>query len=177
MRRHLPKLAVLLGTVGLVPFIVFGLAEMRVAVPAHAARMLAMLMAYGAVVLGFLGGVHWGLALGDAAAATGAVEPAPPTGALSTARRRLLLGALPPLIGWLALVVATVTWRDLGPNLGLAVLIGGYIATAVVEHQGYRAGTVPGGYMWLRWGLSIVVVALLVTVLVLRLLNIRATSL
>ena len=41
------------------------------------------------------------------------------------------------------------------------------------EDQGRRRGLVPSGSMWLRWGFSVVAVALLVTVLVLRLLGAR----
>jgi len=159
MNRRLPKLAILLGLAGLIPFIVFGLAVMGAA-PDRAGRWLGVLMAYGAVVLAFLGGVHWGFALDEAA---------PVAGASRTERVRLLLGLVSPLIAWLALVLVFVAPAD----VGLAVLIAGYIASAALEDQARRRGAMPSGYMWLRWALSVVVVALLVTVLVLRLLGAR----
>jgi len=169
MHRRLPKLAILLALAGLIPFIVFSLAEMGAGTPERAARMLAILTAYGAVMLGFVGGVHWGLALEDMPPAAPPPHVAQPGGLFGTTRGLLLLGAMPPLLGWLALVLAALGLL----NIGLAALIGGYIATVVAEHQAHRAGAVPSSYMLLRWGLSIVVVALLVTVLVLRLLGAR----
>ena len=159
MNRRLPNLAILLGVLGLLPFIALALEAMSVQ-PRTAGWPLGMLMAYGAVVLAFLGGVHWGIVL---------QEPAitPETDRIE--RARLLLGVVPPLIAWLALVVPYVAPVD----LALAVLIAGYIAAIVIEDQGRRRGLVPRGYMVLRWALSVVVVALLVTVLVVRLLGAR----
>ena len=49
----------------------------------------------------------------------------------------------------------------------------GYIIAIVGEDQGRRRGLVPRGSLWLRWGFSAVGMALLVTVLVLRLLGAR----
>ena len=77
---------------------------------------------------------------------------------------------VPALVAWLALVVTDVASLD----LGLAALIAGYIVAVAAEDQGRRRGLVPRGSIWLRWGFSMVVVALLVTVLVLRLLGARA---
>ena len=154
MNRRLPRLAILLAVLGLVPFFVFALAAMRAA-PGGPARALTILMAYGAAVLAFLGGVHWGFALQEAPAA-------PETRRIEHAR--LLLGVVPALVAWLALLLPLA-------SLGLAVLIAGYIGAAVLEDQGWRRGVVPSGYIWLRWVLTVVVAALLVTVLVLRLLG------
>jgi hypothetical protein len=156
MNRRLPTLAILLAVLGLVPFLVFALAAMR-APPGGPGRAFAILMAYAAAMLAFLGGVHWGFALQEAPAAPEArrIEHA-----------RLTLGVVPALIAWLALLLPLA-------DLGLAVLIAGYIGAAVVEDQGRRRGVVAPGYMWLRWATTVVVVALLVTVLVLRLLGRR----
>ncbi len=159
VRPKLPRLAALAGAAGLVPFLVCAIAAARVDPAAGSNPWLAALVFYAAVILSFLGAVHWGLAL---AAADGA-DAAPGQ------RARLLLGVLPALIAWAALV----TDRLLAAELGLALLIGGFIAVVVVEEQGHRRGLVPGGYMGLRWALSVVVVALLTTVLVLRLIGAR----
>jgi hypothetical protein len=157
MSRRLPNLAILLGLLGLFPFVVFALSVMRAA-PGGSSPWLGILMDYGAVVLAFLGGMHWGFARQDA---TPAAE------ASRTDRGRLLLGVVPALIAWLALVLAYVALVE----VGLAVLIAGYIVAVAAEDQGRRHGLLPSGSMWLRWGFSVVVVALLVTVLVLRLLG------
>ncbi len=158
MNRRLPTLAILLGVLLLVPFLGFGLAAMRAA-PGDT-RTLGLLMYWSAVMLAFFGAVHWGFALDEAA---------PIAGASATERWRLLLGVLPASIGWVALMIPLFSIAD----LGLAVLIGGHIATVVVEDLGRRRGLVPNRYAWLRWGQSVVIVALLVTVLVLRLLGAR----
>jgi uncharacterized protein DUF3429 len=179
MNQRLPNVAILLGLLTLVPFIVLALAEMGSA-PGSALRPLGILMAYGGVVLAFFGGVHWGFALQEGAQGP---EPTPPdstrpdskgsgsTGfeATRVERARLLLGIVPALIAWVALLLLYVAPAE----LGLAVLIVGYIAAIAGEDQGKRRGLVPRGYMWLRWGMSIVIVALLTTVLVVRLLGAR----
>lgn len=157
MNRRLPKLAFLLGLLALVPFVVFALGAMRAA-PGSSGRSLSILVAYGAVVLAFLGGMHWGLVHPET---TPAPEPA------DTERGRRLLGMVPVLIAWLALVLTYVAPL----YLGLAALIAGYVITVAAEDQGRRRGLMAHGSLWLRWGFAIVVVALLVTVLVLRLLG------
>ena len=105
--------------------------------------MLWALMAYGAVVLSFLGGVHWGFAL-----APGTVEQSG-----RTERWRLLFGVMPSLIGWVALLapLALPAWT------GLCVLIAGFLATVIVEAQAGRRGLVSqhyfgsGGDLRLSW--------------------------
>ena len=156
MTPRLPLLAILLSVAGLLPFIGCGLAALGLD-ELYAQHMLWALMAYGAVVLSFVGGMHWGLAL-----APGAVEQ----GGRSE-RWRLLFGVMPSLLGWAALLapLALPTWT------GLCVLIAGFLATMIAEAQAGRRGLVPHHYIWLRWGLTLVVVAMLVTVLTLRLLG------
>jgi Protein of unknown function (DUF3429) len=158
MTRRLPLVAILLGVVGLLPFIGCGLAALGLE-DTYAQNMLWALMAYGAVVLSFLGGVHWGFAL-----APGTVEQSG-----RAERWRLLFGVMPSLIGWVALLapLALPAWT------GLCVLIAGFLATVIVEAQAGRRGLVSQHYIWLRWGLTLVVVAMLVTVLTLRLLGQR----
>jgi hypothetical protein len=165
----MPMLAILLGLAGLIPFIVCGLGAIS-ADTGQAARMLVALVGYGAVILSFLGGVHWGFALTQAAPLV-APDITPVGARLAGGQRaRLALGVLPALIGWAALLVAMV----LPDWTALVVLIAGFVGTVVVEHQAGRHMLVqPAGYLWLRWGLTIVVVAMLVTVLVLRLLGPR----
>ena len=64
MTRHPPPLAILLGLGGLVPFVACGLGALTLS--AEEARLsLLALLAYGATVLAFLGGVHWGFALDE----------------------------------------------------------------------------------------------------------------
>ena len=156
MIRRVPLFATLLGITGLVPFVLLALLSLGPD-PVEIQRMTLLLIAYGAVILSFLGGVHWGFALLGQDIATPRVE-----------RGRLLLGVVPSLIGWAALalpVLALPAWA------GLLVLIAGFLATVIVEQRAHRRGLMPPGYIWLRWALTIVVVALLVTVATLHILG------
>ncbi|HTR15464.1 MAG TPA: DUF3429 domain-containing protein [Acetobacteraceae bacterium] len=164
MTRKLDFVPVLLGLAGLIPLLATGLAAVSAGYDQSPAVMLA-LIGYGALVLSFLGGVHWGLALADGAARDTAIEHPPADTA--TERKRFALGVLPALVGWIAMLVALVTQ----PVLSLAVLIAAFIATLVAEAQAARHGLVPAHYMGLRWVLSVIVIAVLTTVLVLRLLG------
>jgi hypothetical protein len=150
---RLPPFAVILSVASLIPFFVCGLWAVRPE-PSGGGQVGALpLITYGAVALSFVGGVHWGFVLeGEAAPAE---------------RRRLGLGVLPALIGWGAALLGIGTQ----PALGIAVLIAGYIATAVVEGRGHALELVPRGYMVLRWALTVAVVAVLTTVLVLRMIG------
>jgi Protein of unknown function (DUF3429) len=150
----MPAVAILLGLAGLVPFIGCGLGAM--ARDGEGDRMLAALIAYGAVMLAFLGGMQWGFALLAG-------------GNARRQRWRLVLGVLPPLVGWLALLIVLLVpgW------IALAVLTAGFIGTALGEHR--AAGqdqAVPSGYLWLRWALTVVAAAMLITVLMVRLLGV-----
>ena len=148
--RNLPIPAILLGAAGLLPFVLGGLGAL--ALEGDGARMsLLGLSAYGAVILSFLGGVHWGLGLAEAADPSVRVQ-----------RARFGLGVVPSLIGWAGLLVTFVGL----PKTGLVVLIAGFVLTTIMEARGAKAGLVPGGYMALRWVLSVVVVVCLVSVTV-----------
>ncbi len=158
MHRHLPPAALALSATGLIPFIGCGVSAVTQPDPTGLLWLQA-LTAYGAVILAFLGGVHWGLVLAAPAAQTAARRDS----------LRLALGVVPSLIGWLALVVALL----LPPDFGLAILIAGFIAVVVTEDQLRRREAMPPGYMMLRWVLSAIVIAILVTVLTLRLVGAR----
>ena len=57
-----PKLALGLGLVGLIPF-VSGALGLWVTPEAWRERMLEELLAYAAIILAFMGAIHWGLAM------------------------------------------------------------------------------------------------------------------
>jgi len=161
MSRRLPTAAIGLGLAGLVPFIGLGILSLSTADEMAAQRYLLALVAYGAVTLAFLGGVHWGFVLHPSAL---------PEGMSADERRdatRLGFGVLPSLIGFAALLTPLLGIAE----IGLAVLIVGFLATVVTEAQLRRRDMVPNGYMVLRWGLSIVAVVVLVVVLALRLIG------
>ena len=157
MVKRLPVLAVVLGVLGLLPFLgcTVGIILFPGDVPVP--NLVQAIIAYGAVILAFLGGVHWGFAL----------DPAPVVlapGQATTDNKRLALGVLPSLIGWAALLVPLVS----SPLIAIVLLILGFVVTTLAEAQAHRRGTLPGGYMALRWVLSAVALLCLVVVLLAR---------
>ena len=147
-------LAILLSVLGLVPFVVCGLAALGPD-PATSARMLNALIGYAAVILAFTGGIHWGFQL----------QSRQPDSFVE--RARLGLGILPPLVGWITLLLPLVVaaW------LALIVLIAAYVGAVLVEQEAGRRELLPPRFLWLRWGFTVVAVAMMTTVLTLRLLG------
>lgn len=151
---RLPVIAVLLGLLGLVPLL--GCAAAALWLPGEKGQSyLSALISYGAVILSFLGAVHWGLVIG---------APAPRSGGM-----RLCLGVVPSLLGWLALLLGNAV----GSGIALVVLIGGFAATVYAESRAARVGLVPPGYMVLRWGLSTTVILTLLAVTIVRFFGLR----
>jgi hypothetical protein len=144
----MPAIVTALSLLGLVPFVFFALGAVG-HIPETAERMLISLIDYAALILGFAGGVHWGLAL-----LPGAVRPSVRFGA----------GVMPLIIAWVGLVLAQMV----APTVALVVLILGYLATVLTEHRAARSLLVPSGYLWIRWGFSVVAMVVMVMVLVLN---------
>ena len=150
LTRRLPILAIILGLGGLIPFLACGFGAVWLEDAVRAAEMLAALIAYGAVILSFLGAVHWGFALEDQ---VGLAD-----------RARLVLGVLPALVGWAALLALFAQL----PIASLAILAMGFLLVMAAEHRAARRGLMPRGYTALRWLLTVVVVLDLAAVLVIR---------
>jgi Protein of unknown function (DUF3429) len=144
----MPTAVIPLSLLGLVPLIVFAGGAVSPDLE-MAQRMLFALIDYAALILAFAGGVHWGLAL-----LPEAVRPS----------LRLTAGVLPLIVAWVVLVLAQLT----APWVALTVLIIGYLATVLTEHRAAGRLLVPAGYVWMRWGFSVVAVVLMVMVLILR---------
>ena len=141
MTHGLPFPAFWLGLAGLVPFVACA-AGAFIGPVAWEGFALRALIAYGAVILAFLGAVHWGLAL----TATAESET-------RHARTRLTLGVVPALVGWGALLLPA--W------LGLVALIAGFLAVWAAEESASREGLVPSRYLWLRRLLTLAVAVIL----------------
>jgi hypothetical protein len=163
MRANDP-LVLLLGLLGLIPFVVCAYLACAWRDPSEG-RALIALIAYGAVILSFLGGVHEGFAILAPGPLPGAKYPA---GDWQAAAHRRILGASAcALAAWLALAAALT----LSPAAALALLIAGFIALPVLEQRAAAHGWMPRGYLWLRWVLSVIVTLTLAAVLVMRLLG------
>jgi len=137
LEAALPAGAATLGHAGLLPFIagVLGIALLDGEPRAFAARAL---VAYGAVILSFLGAVHWGLVLARST---------------SSAARHLIVGVLPSLAGWVALLLPV--------RYGLALLVAAFGALWLYEHRVLGTRLLPAGYLRLRRSLTLVVCSLL----------------
>lgn len=156
--KRLPLLAVALGLGGLIPFVAIAAGILLFPSDVPVPRLVQAVIAYGAVILSFLGAVHWGLALADDRLAV--------PGHARTLRLRLALGVLPALVGWAALLIPMVA----SPLLALVVLLIGFVLTALAEARATRDGLMPPGYMRLRWLLTAVVMLCLLAILLARLL-------
>jgi hypothetical protein len=158
MFRQPFTMAVLFSLVGTVPFLILG--AIVLLDPLQSSTAIEVLISYGAVVLSFIGAVHWGFALRDTAHPVNGV-PLPP--AVQGAERDLLVfGVVPALIGFVALSVM-IHFRL--PALALFIELAGFFTTIVVETIGRGRGVVAGNYLALRWGVSVIVLLVLLLVL------------
>ena len=114
--------------------------------PQVAVTALQNLVFYGAVILSFMGGVQWGLALGPAG------EPA-------HLARRLVVSVLPAIAAWLSLAF-------LPTMAAAAVLAAAFALLLAYDVATVRRGLAPAWYAPLRAALSAaVIVCLLIPIL------------
>jgi hypothetical protein len=133
----LPAWARPLGYAGLIPFAACAL--VMLAVPEAGTRDVAgrALLGYGAVILSFLGGVHWGMVLRGA-------SPQRAGGLLAA-------GVVPSLVGWVALLLPF--------ERAAAVLVAGFGLFWLYEHRVLGPAVLPQDYLALRRWLTLGVVA------------------
>ncbi len=127
---ELPLSARRLGHAGLLPFLVGAALVWLVREDAHPYATLAM-SAYAAVIISFLGGIHWGLAF----------RHAEPPLAL------LVWGVVPSLVAWVAVMMP--------PSAGLVVHGAMLVACYAVDRRIYAAEGV-ARWLTLRFRLSAV---------------------
>ena len=139
----IPRAASWLGALGAVPFVFFAILGL-VLEDADREQASFVLAAYGAVILSFLGGIHWGLAIADFGCR-------PLEGA---SYRRLTLSVVPSLVGWLALVLPLAA--------GLLILALAFLLMLFVDWRATRQGEAPAWYPKLRWPLTTAVAASLI---------------
>lgn len=130
-----------LGIAGCVPFAVlslwlFGIADDH----PWRSETIALLTGYSAVLLSFLGGIRWGLALAERNA--------------EGARLELTLGILPTLVGWAALAI-TVPYA-------FAVLAVAFAAQGASDALAIHGGAAPAWFGRLRSQLTLVAVAAMI---------------
>lgn len=136
----IPSAARWLGVAGLIPFIALTAAILGVG-GLENGRALPALIAYGAVILTFLGGVQWGLSI------------AKPAGVDAT-WPRLTVSILPSLAAWAVLFMP--------PDVGLLALTAAFAAVLAFDIAWSRRGWSPSWYPRLRIALSLVVIGCLI---------------
>jgi hypothetical protein len=136
----LPRTVAWLGYGGLLPFLVLTPASLLD--HHHGAVWSDALYAYGAIILSFIGALHWGLAM---------TLPE-----LSERQRSALFtwSVVPALIAWPALLFS--------PPLAAPLLVVGFIAHYLQDRRLARQATLPRWYLPLRLRLSSVAVVCLV---------------
>jgi hypothetical protein len=142
-RAQVPFAAKWLGAFGAIPFITLAVAVVFLEGAGQETAYFAI-AAYGAVILSFLGGIHWGLAVADGDQAEG------------DSRNFVRLGGsvVPPLIGWVALFLTTST--------GLFVLAAAFAGMLLFDWHASRKAHAPRWYPKLRCPLTTVAVVSLV---------------
>ena len=123
-----------LGYGGLIPFLVLTPASLLDA--HHAWTWSDALFAYGAIILSFIGALHWGFAM---------VLPG-----LDASRRvrTLIWSVVPALIAWPALLLA--------PAEAAALMVSGFVLHYVQDRRLARIAALPSWYLPLRLRLSVV---------------------
>ena len=131
------SLAIQLGYAGLIPFVLLSLAtwfEVPLLDRPHH-----LLQTYAAVILAFMGAVHWGSAM---------------TGEDRFAQTQLGLSVIPPLLAWLALMIPQV--------YGYSLLIVSFAALCMVDGMVSRHQRFPPWYSPMRVVLTTIVVLCLI---------------
>ena len=131
-----PTAAKWLGFSGLIPFLAGALATLPV-MEALRPFGVTLLLAYGAIILSFMGGVHWGVAM---------LRDDPDSRALAASVVSSLVALPAALIGGAA---------------GLLILAAGFAGLLFYDTQEASAGRLPAWYPLLRRPLTAVVVACL----------------
>lgn len=121
---------------GLIPFV--GLAAAGLLDPQRSAIWQRLALNYGAVILSFVGALHWGCAM---------IAPA-----MSARKRRVCFAwsVIPALLGWVAL--------SLDYGVGSALLALGFAAHYLQDWRLLRRASVPGWYLPLRRELTAVAI-------------------
>jgi len=136
----LPRTVAWLGYGGLIPFLVLMPASLLD--HHHGAVWSDALYAYGAIIISFIGALHWGLAMSLPEL---------------TERQRsawFAWSVVPALIAWPAVLFS--------PPLAAPLLVVGFIAHYLQDRRLARQATLPGWYLPLRLRLSSVAVVCLV---------------
>ena len=107
------------------------------------AEAMRSLLGYGAVILSFLGGVRWGLAIAESSPFENSFR-----------NRQLVISVLPSIVAWMALLLPV--------PVSLWLLAASFLSLLWLDRRAGREGLMPGWYVRLRLPLSIAVVCSLI---------------
>lgn len=138
------RLAVQLGYAGVFPFLLL-MAGVWFADVSWMDDFVKGQLAYGIVILSFLGGVHWGAAM----LRPGLTE--------KDMKKALSWGVTPSLIAWSSTLFG---------GFGFAVLMAGFVAALQVDRQLYPLYGMPEWMLVLRKKLTVVVVLTLIATVI-----------
>jgi len=142
INSRIPPAALALGLAGALPFWFAAVCFLAGGLLSPV-QALSMAIAYGAVILSFLGGIRWGAALGP----------------IDEARRRreFTFSVIPSLAGFAAFFVP--------PHLGLSILVSGLLLQALWDVTSTDQGLLPRWFGRLRIILTLAATAPLVAML------------
>lgn len=131
-----PRPAHLLGVFGLAPFVA-GCVAIWLTGTDRPPWLTTAFVGYGAVIIAFMGAIHWGLAM--------ALERAP--------GRIYVHSVWPALAGWCAML--------LPPVAGIGLLMAAFPAVYALDRRTVSAAVAPSWYLRLRLPLTLAVTTLL----------------
>lgn len=139
-RPPVPSAPLWLGAGGLVPFVVLA-GAIWVAPEPFRPALYDWLRSYAAVILSFIGAVHWGIALAHRD--------------MSQSDRAVVMGwsVVPALVAWVGLVMSL--------RAGITLTAAMFVAHYTMDRQLAARFPLPDWYLRLRAGLTVVVVACL----------------
>jgi hypothetical protein len=133
--------AKVLGYAGLIPFVVFSIGAW-LPLP-FVGYPVDYLVAYAAVILAFMGAIHWGAAM---------------AGPKGMRARYLVASVIPALVAWITLLLPQST--------ALLVLLAGFVSLYAFDRATSRMQDLPGWYVPMRLRLTTVVALCLAVALI-----------
>ena len=140
--QPLPSAVPWLGYGGLVPF--FGLCVLVIGGVGDATQWTQAVLAYAAVILSFVGALHWAFAM-----LLPALSPA-------ETNRAYVWSTVPALVGWLGMLIP--------PGLALPILCAAFVVHFLMDRQLAARHPLPPWYLPLRRRLTLWVVSSLLAV-------------
>jgi len=138
----IPLFALVFGVAGLIPFVVLAIASYLKSGIIQS-EIVFMLICYAGVILSFLGGVHWGAALGL------------PENLIA---KHLAISVVPSLVSWVALLMPE--------NTAVIILLVAFVLMLPIDFFAVNKQLFPAWYLRLRLGLTAVVCLSLLLTLV-----------